>query len=94
METVAGGSYASTANAEQARENGVRRAVFNIRYGLGYHKKMGVKKKTFNKLKNFRAGVEGNISGLKRSLCMDRQGGKALMDLTRKFGPLHLGFVP
>ena len=44
METVAGGSYASTANAEQARENGVRRAVFNIRYGLGYHK-MGVKKK-------------------------------------------------
>ena len=27
---------------------------------------MGVKKKTFDKLKNFRAGVEGNISELKR----------------------------
>jgi IS5 family transposase len=27
---------------------------------------MGVKKKTFEKLKNFRAGVEGNISELKR----------------------------
>ena len=71
MEAVADGGYASTANVEQAREKGVSRAVFNKRCGLGYHK-MGVKKKTFNKLKNFRAGVEGNISELKRALCMDK----------------------
>ena len=34
--------------------------------GLSYHQ-MGVKKKTFQQLKNFRAGVEGNISELKRA---------------------------
>lgn len=67
METVADGGYASRANVEQAREDGVDRAVFNKRCGLGFHE-MGVKKKTFDRLRNFRAGVEGNISELKRAL--------------------------
>ena len=71
METVADGGYASTANVEQGREKGVNRTVFNKRCGLGYHQ-MGVKKKTFDKLRNFRAGVEGNISELKRALGMDK----------------------
>ena len=71
METVADGGYASQANVEQAREKGVDRAVFNKRCGLGYHQ-MGVKKKTFDRLRNFRAGVEGNISELKRALGMNK----------------------
>lgn len=71
METLADGGYASTANVEQGREKGVTRTVFNKRCGLGYHQ-MGVKKKTFDKLRDFRAGVEGNISELKRALGMDK----------------------
>lgn len=70
-QTVADGGYASTMNVEQGREKGVNRAVFNKRCGLGYHQ-MGVKKKTFDKLRNFRAGVEGNISELKRALGMNK----------------------
>ena len=71
MQTVADGGYASKENVEQGRDKGVSRAVFNKRCGLGYHQ-MGVKKKTFDKLRNFRAGVEGNISELKRALGMDK----------------------
>lgn len=71
VETVADGGYASQANVEQAREEGVDRAVFNKRCGLGYHQ-MGVKKKTFDKLRNFRAGIEGNISELKRAFKMSK----------------------
>jgi len=40
--------------------------VFNKPAGLTYTA-MGVKKKTFAKWKHFRAGVEGNISELKRA---------------------------
>ena len=68
---VADGGYASQDNVTRARASGVKRAVFNKRVGLGYHQ-MGVKKKTFEVLKNFRAGIEGNISELKRAFGMDR----------------------
>lgn len=71
VETVADGGYASQANVELGREKGVDRTVFNKRCGLGYHQ-MGVKKKTFDKLRNFRAGIEGNISELKRALGMSK----------------------
>lgn len=71
VETVADGGYASQANVELGREKGVDRTVFNKRCGLGYHQ-MGVKKKTFDKLRNFRAGIEGNISELKRALGMNK----------------------
>ena len=68
---VADGGYASQANVEKARSSGVKRAVFNKRVGLSYHQ-MGVKKKTFDVLKNFRAGIEGNISELKRAFGMGK----------------------
>jgi IS5 family transposase len=63
--TVCDGCYASLDNIENAKALGVKRVVFHKKCGLSYLK-MGVKKKTFEKLKNFRAGVEGNISELKR----------------------------
>jgi IS5 family transposase len=63
--TVSDGCYASLDNIEKAKALGIKRVVFHKKCGLSYLK-MGVKKKTFDKLKNFRAGVEGNISELKR----------------------------
>lgn len=62
---VADGGYASGDNVRQARQRGVKRAVFNKPVGLGLHE-MGVKRKTFAALRDFRAGIEGNISELKR----------------------------
>lgn len=63
---VADGGYASQDNVMQSRKMGVKRAVFNKKRGLTYHA-MGVKKKTFKALSDFRAGIEGNISELKRA---------------------------
>ena len=71
IDVVADGGYASQANVTVARASGVKRVVFNKRVGLTYHQ-MGVKKKTFERLKNFRAGIEGNISELKRAFGMGR----------------------
>ena len=71
VSVVADGGYASVANVTAARASGVKQAVFSKRVGLGYHQ-MGVKKKTFDKLKHFRAGIEGNISELKRAFGMNR----------------------
>ena len=61
---VADGGYASHDKVRQARQRGVKRALFNKSSGLGLHE-MGVKEKTFAALRNFRAGVEGNIYELK-----------------------------
>ena len=63
---VCDGGYASKKNVSDGREMGVKRVVFHKRVGISYHS-MGVKIKTFKKLRNFRAGVEGNISELKRA---------------------------
>jgi IS5 family transposase len=63
--TVSDGCYASVENVRKGRALGVRRVVFHKKRGLTYHC-MGVKEKTFIKLRNFRAGIEGNISELKR----------------------------
>lgn len=68
---VADGGYASADNVRQARQRGVKRAVFNKPVGLSLHD-MGVKKKTFAALRDFRAGIEGNISELKRVFGMSR----------------------
>lgn len=68
---VADGGYASQQNVRETRAFGVRQVVFNKRVGLGYHE-MGVKKKTFKRLKDFRAGIEGNISELKRAFGMNK----------------------
>ena len=62
---VADGGYASQLNVTEGRALGVKRVVFQKPVGLSYHA-MGVKKKTFKCLSHFRAGIEGNISELKR----------------------------
>lgn len=69
---VSDGCYTSTANLKNAKEKGVKNVVFTKPGNLGFHD-MGVKQKTFKKLKNFRAGVEANISEFKRTF----GGGKA-----------------
>jgi IS5 family transposase len=63
---VADGGYASQANVKKGRDLGVKQVVFQKPVGLSLHA-MGVKKKTFDRLRHFRAGVEGNISELKRA---------------------------
>jgi len=63
---VADGCYASKQNVEQAKMLGVNKNVFTKPVGLKLTE-MGVKRKTFEALRNFRAGIEGNISELKRA---------------------------
>lgn len=63
---VADGGYASQANVTDARARGVKQVVFHKPVGVSLSA-MGVKFKTFQALKHFRAGVEGNISELKRA---------------------------
>ena len=69
--TVADGGYASLQNVTDARSKGVVRAAFHKRAGLGYHV-MGIKKKTLASLRAFRAGIEGNISELKRAFGLSK----------------------
>lgn len=64
--TVADGGYASQSNVSEGRQRGIKRVVFHKRVGISLQA-MGVKEKTFKQLRNFRAGVEGNISELKRA---------------------------
>lgn len=63
---VCDGGYASKDNVKKGRALGIQHVVFHKRVGISYLA-MGVKKKTFERLRNFRAGVEGNISELKRA---------------------------
>jgi IS5 family transposase len=63
---VCDGGYASKANVEAGRALGIQHVVFHKRVGISYLA-MGVKKKNFKLLRNFRAGVEGNFSQLKRT---------------------------
>ena len=63
---VADGGYASQANVREGRKRGVKRVVFHKPVGISLQE-MGVKSKTFHQLRRFRAGVEGNISELKRA---------------------------
>ncbi len=64
--TIADGSYASLDNVNKARALGVKRVAFHKQNGVTL-KAMGLQKKTLKKLKDFRAGIEGNISELKRA---------------------------
>jgi len=63
---VCDGGYASKKNVQDGRSMGLTHAVFHKRVGISLLD-MGVKRKTFKMLRNFRAGVEGNISELKRA---------------------------
>ncbi|MEJ2755558.1 MAG: ISNCY family transposase [Gammaproteobacteria bacterium] len=76
-DVVADGCYASQENSFEARRIGVKRTVFSKPVGLSLHQ-MGVKKKTFKCLKNFRAGIEGNISELKRRFGLSKSTWKKL----------------
>lgn len=63
---VADGGYASGANVAAGRAMGLKHVVFHKPVGVSLTA-MGVKSKTFNALRHFRAGIEGNISELKRA---------------------------
>lgn len=69
--TIADGGYASLQNVMDGRADGVVRAAFHKRAGLGYHV-MGLKRKTLASLRTFRAGIEGNISELKRAFGLSK----------------------
>lgn len=64
--TVADGGYASLSNIEAGKEEGIQKVVFHKKKGISLSA-MGIKQKTLEKLRNFRAGIEGNISELKRA---------------------------
>ena len=74
---VCDGGYASKKNVTDGRGMGLKQVVFHKRVGISYQQ-MGVKIKTFKKLRNFRAGVEGNISQLKRAFGADKAMWKGL----------------
>jgi len=63
---VADGGYASQANVAAGRAMGLKHVVFHKPVGVSLTA-MGVKSKTFTALRRFRAGIEGNISELKRA---------------------------
>ena len=80
MTTIADGCYASRGNVDMAKGMGVKRVAFHKKAGITLSQ-MGIKAKTLKKLRDFRAGVEGNISHLKRAF----GGGKALWKGERGF---------
>lgn len=63
--TIADGCYASHHNVDTGKKLGVKQVAFHRKNGITLSA-MGVKEKTLKKLRNFRAGVEANISELKR----------------------------
>lgn len=63
---VADGGYASQDNLQKGKALGIKQVVFHKKRGITISK-MGVREKTFRKLRAFRAGIEGNISELKRA---------------------------
>ena len=65
-EAAADGGYASKENVTKGRALGIQHVVFHKRVGISCLA-MGVKIKTFKRLRDFRAGIEGNISDLKRA---------------------------
>ena len=64
--TIADGGYANQDNIDRGKAMGIKRVAFHKKNGLTL-KAMGLQEKTLKKLKNFRAGIEGNISELKRA---------------------------
>ena len=66
LSTIADGCYASHSNIDDGKKLGVKRVAFHRKNGISLNA-MGVKEKTLRKLRDFRAGVEANISELKRA---------------------------
>ena len=65
------GAYASRENLEQAKALGVERVAFSRGRGLTPEDMVG-SRRTYGRLRRFRAGVEATISLLKRSFGLDR----------------------
>lgn len=65
------GAYASQENLEKAKELGVERCAFSKGRGLTPEEMAG-SRRTYKRLRDFRAGVEGIVSFLKRSFGLDR----------------------
>jgi IS5 family transposase len=65
------GAYASRENLEGAKALGTKRCAFSKGRGLTPEEMAG-SRRTYGRLRNFRAGVEGTISYLKRSFGLDR----------------------
>jgi transposase, IS5 family len=65
------GGYASRENLEQAKAMGVERCAFSKASYLTPEEMAG-SRRTYGRLKNFRAGIEGNISTLKQSYGLTR----------------------
>lgn len=65
------GGYASRENLEAAKALGVERCAFSKSKGLTKEEQAG-SRRTHGRLKNFRAGIEGKISWLKRDFGLGR----------------------
>ena len=65
------GAYASNENLEKAKELGVERCAFSKGRGLTPEEMAG-SRRTYRRLRDFRAGIEGVVSFLKRSFGLDR----------------------
>ena len=70
-QTAVDGGYASTANLAYAKARGVEDAAFHKKRGLTI-KDMVKSRWVYRKLRNFRAGIEANISCLKRAYGLGR----------------------
>jgi len=71
LKTAADGAFASGDNLQLAQGQGVRDVMFAKKRGLGV---LAMVKSlwVYKKLRNFRAGIEANISRLKRAFGLDR----------------------
>jgi IS5 family transposase len=65
------GGYASLDNLKRAKTLGVHDVAFHKKRGLKIEE-MVKSRWVYRKLRNFRAGIEGNISCLKRAFGLDR----------------------
>ena len=70
-QTAADGGFASRANLSEAKALGVRDAAFHKKAGLRV-KDMVKSNWVYRKLRNFRAGIESDISCLKRAYGLAR----------------------
>lgn len=64
------GAYASKENLDQAKALGVERCAFSKGRGLTAEEMAG-SRRTYGRLRNFRAGIEATVSYLKRSFGLD-----------------------
>ena len=71
LKTAADGGFASQDNLQRAKGQGVKDVMFAKKRGLGI---LAMVKSlwVYKKLRNFRAGIEANISRLKRAFGLDR----------------------